>query len=384
MEFSKIESTSSNKQNIYLQRQSKLETLITNNNLGGLLLNPGPTLEYFTGLHFHLSERPIIVFIIPNYPLLAILPEFESIQLDALPFNVKAFTYDENPDTWIVAFKKAFSNIEIFNNHLCIESNQLRFLEINYIQQAAPDIQLMSGDDLIASLRIIKDPDEIAAMRKASDIAQIAFLKTLTNIKEGMSEKDIASELSYQLLKAGSEPDFPFLPIIASGSNSANPHASPGNRQIMNGDVIIIDWGASNNGYFSDITRTLSLGKPNQTISNIAKLVQKANKTGRELVKPGKTAGEIDHAVRSVIETHGYGEYFTHRTGHGLGLNAHEPPFIRSGNQRKLQQGMVFTIEPGIYIPQKGGVRIEDDILVTDNGCESLTDLSRNLWIIGN
>jgi Xaa-Pro dipeptidase len=257
-----IESIPEKKQNNYLLRQSRLETIISDNNLGGLLLNPSPTLEYFTGLHFHLSERPVIALIVPKHPLIIILPAFEADQLNVLPSEAKIYTYDENPKTWGIAFQKAFQDIALLNNYLCIESNRLRFLEINFIQQAAPHIQLMSGDEIIASLREIKDQSEVASMRKAAEIAQTAFAETVSKIQTSMTEKDIASELSYQLLKAGSEPDFPFLPIVASGLNSANPHAIPSNRQITKGDVIIIDWGATYNGYFSDITRTLSIGKP--------------------------------------------------------------------------------------------------------------------------
>jgi len=382
MTTTNIESIPEETQNVHLLRQSRLENIIAENNLGGLLLNPSPTLEYFTGLHFHLSERPIIVLIVPKHPLIIILPAFEAGKLIALPSKAKIYTYEEDPKTWEIAFQKAFHDIALVNNHLCIESNRLRFLEINFIQQAAPHIQLMSGDEIIASLREIKDQHEVTAIRKAAEIAQTAFSETISKIQTNMTEKEIASELSYQLLKAGSEPDFPFLPIVASGLNSANPHATPSNRQIKKGDVIIIDWGATYNGYFSDITRTLSIGKPSKAISNIAKIVLKANQTGRKIVKPGIRAGEIDYKVRSVIESHGYGRYFTHRTGHGLGLDIHEPPFIRSDNQKIIRQGMTFTIEPGIYIPDKGGVRIEDDIYVSQTESESLTNLARELWVI--
>jgi Xaa-Pro dipeptidase len=229
-----------------------------------------------------------------------------------------------------------------------------------------------------------KDEQEISAMRKAVDIAQNALSNTLPSIKVGVSERQIANELTLQLLKAGSDPQFPFSPIVSGGANSANPHATPTNRFLKEGDLLVIDWGASYLGYISDITRTFAMIEVEPEYALIAETVNEANIAGRRIIRPGATASEVDQAARIVIEKAGYGQYFTHRTGHGIGMEGHEPPYIRSDNQLPLRQGMTFTVEPGIYLPGRGGVRIEDDVLVTATGVESLTNLPRGLQVINH
>jgi Xaa-Pro dipeptidase len=192
----------------------------------------------------------------------------------------------------------------------------------------------------------------------------------------------VAAELVLQLLRAGSDPLLPFQPIVSGGPNSANPHALPGERILQNGDLLVIDWGAAHAGYFSDLTRTYVLGKPSEEQLRIAGLVEKANAAGRAAARPGARAGEIDAAARKVITDGGFGEYFTHRTGHGLGLETHEHPYMFNANPLILTEGMTFTIEPGIYLPGKGGVRIEDNMVITSEGADSLSDLPRPLSIL--
>lgn len=219
-------------------------------------------------------------------------------------------------------------------------------------------------------------------MRKAVDVAQRAFQDTIPLIKSGITERELAAELTLQLLRHGSEPELPFFPIVASGPNSANPHSTPTDRKLEMGDLLVLDWGATIEGYVSDLTRTLALGEVEAELAHIAQIVQQANAAGRAAARPGIPAGEVDHASRNVIEMAGYGQYFIHRTGHGLGMEAHEEPYIRAGNDLLLDPGMTFTVEPGIYLPERGGVRVEDDLLVTVDGVESLSNLPRNLLII--
>jgi Xaa-Pro dipeptidase len=226
---------------------------------------------------------------------------------------------------------------------------------------------------------MLKDEVELAAMLKAADIAQQALQATLPMIKIGITEKEIAAELSMQLLQNGSNPRLPFFPIVSGGPNSANPHAAPSERKLERGDLLVIDWGANVDGYFSDITRTFAIGEVEPEYHKITEVVLTANQAGHAAAGPGVPAAEVDRAAREVIESAGYGAYFTHRTGHGLGLEGHEEPYIRGDNQMALQPGMTFTIEPGIYLPNRNGVRIEDDVVITTDGCKSLTDLPREL-----
>jgi Xaa-Pro dipeptidase len=252
-------------------------------------------------------------------------------------------------------------------------------MELGMLQAAAPGAKIESGELILAGLRVNKSSDEITSMRQAVWVAEQALEETLKLIQLGMTERDLASELTLQLLRAGSDPELPFAPIVASGPNSAVPHATPTSRQLRAGELLLLDWGASVNGYFSDLTRTVAVGPIDPELVQIHQTVQDANQAARESVRPGASCGDVDAAARGVIETAGYGDFFVHRTGHGLGLESHEPPFIRKDNPQPLEPGMAFTIEPGIYLDGKGGVRIEDDVVVTEEGGESLSSYPREL-----
>jgi len=371
------------KSNPYMSRQQMLRENLEQAQIDALILNPSPSLIYFTGLHFHLSERPIIGIFTTSKPPILVLPELESAKTEKLSFPLQAFTYAENPETWQNVFKDAistsFNNDNISEKSIAIEPRRLRYLELQFIQHAAPDMRIVSGEEIISALRMYKDEREIMYMRKAVEIAQTALDKTLPIIKVGVTERQIANELTRQLLNAGSDPAFPFSPIVSGGPNSANPHATPTDRPLREGDLLVIDWGASYNGYISDITRTFAIGNIDDKLRRIAQIVQKSNEAGRSVIKPGLPACDVDKNSRSIIEEAGYGEYFIHRTGHGIGMEGHEPPYIRDDNRTLLEVGMTFTVEPGIYLPGRGGVRIEDDMLVTQNGGESLTNLPREL-----
>jgi Xaa-Pro dipeptidase len=237
----------------------------------------------------------------------------------------------------------------------------------------------------MSQLRMYKDEAERAAMQRAADIAQRALQATLPKIKLGMTEKEVGAELVIQLFAAGSDTHLPFSPIVASGPhNTANPHAFMSNRKLAAGELLLFDWGAAFNGYFSDITRTFALGEVSAELQTIHDTVHQANQAAHAAARPGATCGMVDKAARDVIEAAGYGEYFTHRLGHGLGLDGHEEPYMRSDNEQLLELGMCFTIEPGIYLYGKGGVRIEDDVIVTEDGIHSFTDLPRELQVVAS
>jgi Xaa-Pro dipeptidase len=173
-----------------------------------------------------------------------------------------------------------------------------------------------------------------------------------------------------------------FSPIVVAGPNAASPHATPSDRPIGAGETIVVDCGATVGGYVADITRTFAIGALEPELARVYEAVRVANEAGRAAAGPGVPAEEVDRAARAVIEEAGYGEYFFHRTGHGLGLEVHEPPYIVAGNERSLEPGMTFTVEPGVYLPGRGGVRIEDDVVVTSGGAESMTIFSRELAVL--
>jgi Xaa-Pro dipeptidase len=220
-------------------------------------------------------------------------------------------------------------------------------------------------------------------MRKAVKVAQSALEEAIPLIKAGMTEKELASELVIQLLQHGSQSEVPFAPIVSGGPNSANPHASPSDRKIRPGDLLVVDWGAAVNGYISDLTRTFAVGEVKEEYRKIHQIVLEANAAGREAGKPGVTCADVDKAARDVIEKAGYGKYFTHRTGHGIGMEGHEEPYMRGDNIQLLELGMAYTVEPGIYLPERNGVRIEDNVVITETGAECLSDMQRGLVVVG-
>jgi Xaa-Pro dipeptidase len=223
-----------------------------------------------------------------------------------------------------------------------------------------------------------KDRDEIELMRQAVGFSEGALASTMHQVREGMTERQVAASLTIELFRAGGEA-LAFPPTVLAGPNAATPHAASGERQIEPGETIVVDCGVIVGGYAADITRTFVIGELEPDMAWIYEVVLMANAAAQAAVRPGVPAELVDQTARAVIEEAGYGEYFTHRTGHGLGLETHEPPFIVSGNREPLEPGMVFTIEPGIYLPGRGGVRIEDDIVVTDVGAEALTTYPRKL-----
>lgn len=367
---------------IITKRHNDLAVTLHTAGLDALALNPGPSLHYLTGLNFHLMERPVVALFIPHSPVILILPELETAKLNKLPFAIQAFPYGENPETWKNTFRTAVKASELDQAQVGIEPTRLRLLEYSFLQAAAPSWQFSSAETVLSGLRMVKQVEEIEAMRTAVRIAQDALRAFIPYVKIGISEKDLASELTLQLFRHGSEPEMPFSPIIASGPNSANPHAYPTERKLRKGDLLIVDWGASYQGYFSDLTRTFAIGTASTEAQQIAAAVLQANLAAQSTTQPGIPAGQVDRTAREMIDRAGYGNYFIHRTGHGLGLEAHEHPYLYGENQLILKAGMTFTIEPGIYLPEQAGVRIEDDCVITANGCESLSDYPRELSIL--
>lgn len=363
-------------------RFSHLLQLLQSSEIDSLALNPGPTLKYLTGLSFPLLERPTVVIIAPPAKPVIILPELEASKVDTAVIDLTRYTFSDNPATWQAAFDKACHELKIDGQKLGVEPAGMRFLELNLIQGGAPKVKFVSSENIISQLRIQKDEEEIGLMRMSVQIAQNAMSATIPYIKAGVAEREIASELTVQLLRAGSDSEFPFTPIVSAGPNCANAHAVPTSRQLAPGDTLIIDWGASYQGYHSDITRTFAIGSIDPELKKVYQIVAEANAAGRAAARPNVAAGEVDKAARAVIEKTGYGSYFYHRTGHGLGIEIHEPPFIFAENTVSLLPGMTFTIEPGIYLSGRGGVRIEDDVAITETGSESLTDFDRHLIII--
>lgn len=360
-------------------RLSQLFDLINSKNLDAVVLNPGPTLTWLTGLQFHLMERPVLVLFSADGNVRLVLPNLEKAKLQELNIEFSASGYGDDPSTWDLAFQESFAGLAGQKLRVGVEPIRMRLLELGYLQRALPEAEVVDASDLLAELRMRKDDVEIAKMRKAALIAQTALFETLKTVDVGQTEKQIAGELMVQLFRAGCESEIPFAPIVAIGENSANPHATPCDRELREGDILLIDYGASHDGYFSDITRSFFCGEVVEEFRVIADLVYNSNEAARLGGGPGMPAGAIDDLARGVINAGGYGEAFFHRTGHGLGMETHEAPYMFAGNPLILEEGIVFTIEPGIYLTGRGGIRIEDDVVVTKDGLRSLSDFPRRV-----
>jgi Xaa-Pro dipeptidase len=362
------------------QRISALRRLQASHGIDCVALVPGANLRYFTGLNMHLSERPAVAFVPADGELSVLLPELEAPAARThLPQDARLFTYrDEDGHEYV--FHQLAAELELEGKAIGVEYLGMRLLEMRRIEQAAPGCTLVATEPWLPQLRMSKEETEIAHMRCAVEIAEQAMQRLLDegSIRPGRTELEVAADLQIATLRQGGQGQA-FSPIVVSGPGSASPHASPSERVLESGDLVVIDWGTIVEGYRSDITRTFVLGAPTPEIERMHDAVLAANQSGRLAVRPAVAAQDVDRAARRAISLAGYGEYFIHRTGHGLGLETHEPPYIVEGNLEMLKPGMSFTVEPGVYVPGVGGVRIEDDVVVTVGGSETLTSMPRDL-----
>ncbi len=261
---------------------------------------------------------------------------------------------------------------------VAFQADQMSVELLNSMRRAVRPVRLVPAPPLVNGLRLIKDRAELKHIREAVRIAELAFKAARRQLKAGMTEIQLAAILEFEMRRAGAlGPSFPT--IVATGSNAALPHAHPGKRVIRRGSAVLIDWGAVSGHYCSDLTRMVYLGTIPPRLKRVHQIVLEAQVAAIEAVRPGVRMCDIDSIAREHITAAGYADAFNHGLGHGLGLDIHEAPRVRPGIQDLLEPGMVITIEPGIYLPGIGGVRIEDDVLVTSSGHEVLTKLNKSL-----
>jgi Xaa-Pro dipeptidase len=360
-------------------RIDKLGAALRNSGMAALAIVPGANLRYLAGLDMHMNERLTVAFFPAEGQPAVVLPALEAPRAQAqarLP--MRFYTWDDAEGPY-AALRRCTGDLGLDGKRIGVEYTTMRVLELRGIEQSA-EVQAEDATPLLASLRMVKDASELAAMREAARIVEQALRAALEQARVGMPERELAAIWDAEMRAAGGERTF--TTIAASGPNSANPHHTSGERTLQPGDLVILDGGAFYDGYQSDITRTVAVGQPSDEARRIYELVQAANAAGRAAAGPGASGESIDAAARAVIEAGGYGPQFLHRTGHGLGLEGHEPPYIVAGSREPLVPGTTFTIEPGIYLAGVGGVRIEDDIVITADGAESLTTFERELIII--
>ncbi|MCB9453695.1 MAG: aminopeptidase P family protein [Anaerolineaceae bacterium] len=360
----------------YAQRRARLLEI---GGADAIVIVPGSNMIYFTGLQFHLSERPTIAIFTRDGELSLIIPQLEVSKLDQRPdLEARPFAWSDT-DGYAMAFAEAVRELGLTGKTLGVDGLTMRVTEWLAFLEADPTLQVRAVERDITLIRAIKNPDEVAAMRRAIHISEQALEKMLAWVKPGMTEREIATFLSDTMSALGSQGNA-FEPLVQTGPNSALPHGMLTDRKLGTDEFFLVDFGGRFGGYPADITRTFCIGTPSAEMQKIYDTVLAANEAAKATAGPGVTMGAVDKAARDVIEAAGYGVYFTHRTGHGLGMDGHELiPQIASGVEDTLQPGMAFTIEPGIYVPGLGGVRIEDDVVITENGAEILTTFPRKL-----
>jgi len=259
---------------------------------------------------------------------------------------------------------------------LAIEAAEVTLAQARRWRDDMPSVELVETTGVVEELRKVKDAAEIGSLRTAAAIGDRGLAELLGRLKEGMSEVEVAAELEDAMRRAGSD-GLSFPTIVAFGENAAEPHHSPKERRLRHGDLIKLDFGATSDGYHSDMTRTISFGEPDPELAKIYEIVRSSQQAGVEAVAAGATGAQVDGASRTIVEQAGY--TYGHGTGHGCGLEVHEAPTANKTSEDVLKPGMTVTVEPGIYLPGLGGVRIEDLVVVTDNGCDILTRSPKEL-----
>jgi Xaa-Pro aminopeptidase len=363
-------------QNFHNQKNSetkqRISRLFSQKEFAGVhavLLTRQPNIYYFTGFTGEDSW--------------AILTSDRTFLLTDGRFDIQASEESPQSKTFLrkgkmsALFETVVEKIKL--KELAVLNEELTLFEFKTIRDAAPKIKyLHKSSKTIHRLRRIKSADEIVRIEKALDTAQRAFIELARHVKPGQTENQCAAKLEFLMRKFGAS-KAAFETIFASGKNSAKPHARTSQRTIRKGEPITIDFGARQDEYCSDLTRTVCIGTIPAYFREIYLVTLDAQMRAIDAAKPGIRCCDLDKIARSVITKAEYGWYFNHGLGHGLGLDVHEAPALSRKSEDALEPGMIVTIEPGIYIPEKGGVRIEDDILITDNGCRVLSSLPKSL-----
>ncbi len=358
-------------------RLKRAAQLARETGLAGVLAAPGPDLLYLTGYSPVVIAERITLLVVPadGEPAM-IVPRFERSDAQAAPGagGVAFADWADGSDQYAAAA----ALLEPGGRYAVSDATWA--MHVLGLQDRLPDSTYISMSEALPMLRAIKDADELRLLAEAGAAADAAYRDICEVRFAGRAETDIAADLGERLLAHGH--DTVEFAIVASGPNGANPHHDTGHRAIAEGDMVVLDFGGLIGGYSSDTTRTVHVGEPTAEEREVHELVVAAQRAGVEAVGPGVACQDVDAAARAVIADAGYAERFIHRTGHGIGLEAHEPPYIVEGSEQALEPGMTFSIEPGIYLPDRFGVRIEDIVAVTADGARRLNDSPHEIAIV--
>ncbi len=361
----------------YKDRMDRAARQAADAGLAGLLVAPGPDLVWLTGYAPPaVTERLTLLVLAAGREPVLVVPTLEAPDAEkatgAPALALRDWTDGKDPYALTAALLDDRGRFGVSDNAWA--------LHLLGLQQALPGTSYVSLTDALPMLRAVKDAAELERLAAAGAAADAAF-EEIRNVRfSGRPESEVAADLAALLRRFGhSQVDFT---IVASGPNGANPHHEAGDRRIERGDMVVLDFGGLKDGYGSDTSRTVHVGEPTEEERRVHDLVREAQEAGFRAVRPGAACQDVDRAARAVIAEAGYGEYFVHRTGHGIGVTTHEPPYMIEGEERPLVPGMCFSVEPGVYLPGRFGVRIEDIVTVTDEGGRRLNDTERGMVIV--
>lgn len=357
-------------------RLNQLVQSLKENSVDSVFITSKENVFYFTNLYAEAHERLIGAYFDQKGNQVLIVPALEKEDVKNAGWKGDTITYFDHEDPWekLTSYIKDVGQPE----SLAIEKENLNVIRFEAISKLLHGTTIVDGQLMLNQLRLIKDQKEMGTLKEAAQFADFAIETALKHIQEGQTELGIIAEIEYALKKEGIR-NMSFDTTVLAGKKSAAPHGTPDLTPIQKGDFVLMDLGVVHQGYCSDITRTVVLGEASQQQKEIYHTVLEAEQKAINTCEVGMRLGDIDQIPRKVIEDAGYGEYFPHRIGHGLGIDVHEFPSLASNNEDLLQEGMCFTIEPGIYVPEIGGVRIEDDVFITADGATTLTEFMKEL-----
>lgn len=355
----------------------KLVGLLKERSIDAVFIAPSEDMEFLIGAAPHICERYSGLYLTAKGEMFYVAPLLQREEMQEALGDNKVYAWADG-DGFLPTLKKAYEEFDLIGKTIGIDgtARACNLLDIeNYM-----DVKFVNGKPTIEDMRVQKSEDEVDALRTAAKLADEVFEEVCKFIKPGIKEKDIADKIINGFKDRGCP--ISFSPIVASGPNSSRPHYNGDQRIIEEQDVIILDFGCVYNGFCSDMSRTVFVGGITDEQRRIYDIVDRSNRAGEEAAVKGVTCESVDKAARDVIDNEGHGEHFLNRLGHGIGCSVHEAPYIKGENKRILDVGMAFSIEPGIYLPGKFGMRIEDILVITEDGTEILNKSRRDITIL--
>jgi len=361
---------------VHLDRLARVAEVVASRELDALVVSPSPDLVYLTGYDPMPLPRPTLLVLRPDRDPAMLVPELERALAAASPVSehLELVSWRDGSDPF-----EAAASLLVGAERIAV-ADRLWATHLLGLQRELPGAAFSPASPVLSRLRAVKDEHELGALRRAGRAADETFRQIVSMSFQGRSEEDVAHDLAELLVRNGhARADFT---IVASGPNAASPHHEPGGRTILPRDAVVMDFGGELGGYLSDTSRTVVVGDSPEGFEHAYAAVQEAQSAAVEAVRPGLEAQDVDRTARTLIDAAGYGERFIHRTGHGIGLELHEPPYMVEGDRTVLEPGMTFSVEPGVYLEGRFGIRIEDIVAVTEDGVERLNRSTRELQVV--